>query len=119
MRSMRREGMDAPQRSNSLAGEHLHRVAFDDVVPAFEGDAALESFADLVDVIFEAAQGSNCAFPHLLAAARQTDTVTAMDDAVGDDATGDDLATGFDRLADFGVAVDDFLVTRLEHAAKH
>src|ERR1700730_9552537 len=55
MRSMRREGIEAPGGLDTFAGEHLHGVAFDDVVPAFEGDAALEAFAHFVDVILEAA----------------------------------------------------------------
>src|SRR6266704_353927 len=106
MRSMRREGMQAPEkRSDAFAGEHLHRVALDDVVPALEGDTALEAFADLVDVILEAPKRGDRAFPQLLVAAPEAHPVATMDDTIADDAASNDLAACLDRLAHLGVAV--------------
>src|SRR5260370_28250199 len=120
MRSMRREGMQAPEnRSDAFAGEHLHRVALDEVVPALEGDTALEAFADLVDVILEAPQRGDRAFPELLVPAPEADPVAAMNDTIGDDAASNDLAASLDRLTHLGVPVDDLLEPRLEHACQH
>src|SRR5258708_16271806 len=120
MRSKRRDGMRTGEtRLDALAGEHLHRVAFDEVVPALESDTALEAFADLVDVILEASQRGDRAFPELLVPAPEADPVAAMNDTIGDDAASNDLAASLDRLTHLGVPVDDLLEPRLEHAREH
>ena len=59
------------------------------------------------------------AFPESAGRRGQPHPVAAMDDAVGDDAAGDDAAAGLEDLAHLGVAVDDLLVARLEHAGEH
>src|SRR4051812_33457605 len=120
MRSIRREGgIWLTRRSHPLGRVHLHDVALDQVVPPFEQDAALEAFADFVHVVLEATQRADAAFPQLLAAALEARPVAAMDHTIGDDAAGDGASASLDRLANLGVAVDDLLVARLEHACEH
>src|ERR1700681_460582 len=108
MRSMRRLTMQAS--SDTFAREHLHRVAFEEIIPTVEGDAALEPFAHLVHVILEPSERGDGAFPDLGALALQAHPICAVYHAVVDDAAGNDLAASLDRLADFGVAVDDLAV---------
>src|SRR5258708_36856426 len=111
---MRRLTMQAS--SDAFAGEHFHGVAFEEVVPTIERDTAFKAFADFGDVVFEASERGDGAFPELRALPLQTDTIAAVHGAVEDDAAGDDLAAGLDGLPNLGVAVDDLAVAWLEHA---
>src|SRR5262245_40817600 len=95
--------------SHPFAGEHLHRVALEDVVPAVERNTALEALAHLVDVVLEALEGANATLPQLLTAASDPHTIAAVDDSVGDDAAGDHMASCLERLAHLGMAVHHFL----------
>src|ERR1700730_13609564 len=114
MRSMRRLTMQAS--SDAFAGEHLHRVALEKIVPTVEGDTTLEAFTDFGHVVFEAPERGDGAFPELRALSLKANTIASVHDTVEDDAAGDDLAAGLDGLPHLGVAVDDLAGALLEHA---
>src|SRR5579872_1549572 len=104
------------QRSDSLGREHFEAVALLNVVVTVERNTAFEAFADLVDVVLEAPERADTAFPEFLAVAQHTHAIAAVHHAIGDDAPGDGAAAGFNRLAHLGVAVHNLLVARFEHA---
>src|SRR5579859_348995 len=111
---MRRLTMQAS--SDAFAGEHLHLVAFEEIIPAVEGDTAFEPFADFGDVVFESPERGDAAFPDLGTLPLQANAIRSVNHAVEDDTARDDLAAGLDGLPNFGVAVDDLSVAGLEHA---
>src|SRR4051812_46821952 len=99
---MRRDGTGAPSADglNALAGEHLHRVAFLDVVPAVQQDAALDALAALVDVVFSPAKRAHPPSQNRRPAPLKAPAVPPMDDAVGHVAPGDDPAPRLESGAD-------------------
>src|SRR5919202_137135 len=95
--------------SDPLGGEHLHGVAFGDVVPTVEQDAALEAFSDLAHVVLLAHERGDAAVPEPLPVAQVAHAVATMNHAVGDDAAGDHAAAGLERGAHLGLAVHHLL----------
>src|SRR5262249_46499880 len=106
------------QRPLHLLGrERFDRVALLDVVVAVELDTALEAGAHFLGVVFHTPEAGEFAGPDRLAVADQPAGPGALDQAVADETAGDraDLRD-LERLPHRRVALDDFLLDRLEHA---
>src|SRR3954452_14944802 len=101
MRRMRGPAMLLQGLLDLFRLEELEHVVVLDVGVPLEDDAALLALLDFLDVVFEAAQGSEFAGPDHRSLADQTDAGGAHGLALGDDATGDaaDLR-GFEGLFD-------------------
>ena len=100
-----------------LVDEALDDVAFLDVVELFDLHAAFVTGGDFLNVVLEAAQRSKLALKNDDVVAVDAHAAVALDLAVLHIAAahGADLGHA-ERLADLGVADDDFVELRREHA---
>ena len=95
----------------------LQAIVDVDLGEALQADAALVAERDFLDVVLEALERRDVAFPDEVLAAEQAHLGAALDDAVADHAASDRAELGHaERLAHFGVAEDDLFDDRREHA---
>src|SRR5450830_1861888 len=97
--------------------EHLEDVAHDDVVVVLQRQAALQAGANFLRIVLESLERIDLAGPDDDVVAQQAHRRRALDDAIGDQATGNraDLRDQ-DDLADFDLADDGFAPFRSQHA---
>src|SRR5262249_30471674 len=97
--------------------ERLDDVARLDVAVAFEREAALVAFLHLADVVLEALERREAAFPDLDVVANQAYLRRAAHEALRDRAAGDGADLGdVEDLADLGAPQHLLLEPRREHA---
>src|SRR3954449_6394128 len=103
-----------------LLRDLLERVALDDVadlilVEIAELDTALETDANFLHVVLEAAQGRKPAVVNRLATTLHARARSARNSAIGDEAACNDTARQLEDLLDLGVTDDGFAMLRIEH----
>src|SRR2546423_3600677 len=114
-RSARRVLRRGPGRRGQRARHLLLAVALEDianlnVIEILDADSALESLADFLDIILEAAKRSDRADVNLDAVANDAHSSLPVDDTAADRAASDDPHTRhLEQLANFRLAEDDLL----------
>src|SRR5687767_13553549 len=85
--------------------EGLDDVLLLHVAVALEGDTALHVLGDFLDVVLEALERVELAFPHHRVVAEEAGVARANDLALDDVRAGDDDAADLEDRADLGLAV--------------
>src|SRR5689334_12646250 len=115
LRAARRRGSERAREL--LDRERLEPVAFLQIAPAVERDAALEALLDFAHVVLETLERRVATGPQRFAAAHEPDLVLTRHLAGLHHAAGDrDALRQLEDLTDLGDTVDDFFQFRLEHA---